>query len=194
MKKLLILITSPPACGKTRLAKKLSSALGNVVYLDKDALIPLSKRIFSVAKKPFNRSSAFFNREVRDYEYEVILNLGVEALKYADKVVINAPFTREVRDAKFIAGLSDRVNRIGGELLVVWITASEELCHKRMKKRNSYRDGWKLSHWSEYIKTVDFSSPRETVGDKLFEFDNENEENTERCFSALLERISAVTA
>ena len=45
MEKKFILITSPPACGKTRLAKRLAQELNNVVYLDKDSLIPLSKQI-----------------------------------------------------------------------------------------------------------------------------------------------------
>lgn len=189
MKKLLILIASPPACGKTRLAKKLSLALGNAVYLDKDALIPLSKRVFAVAKKPYNRSSAFFNRNIRDYEYEVILNLGYEAMRYGDTVIINAPFTREVRDKEYIEGLASRAEDCGGELLVVWINADEETCYKRMKKRNSDRDKWKLSHWNEYVKTIDFSSPESAVGKRLFEYDNCDDKKAEECFSRLLQRI-----
>ena len=35
MKKM-ILVTSPPGCGKTRLSKRLASELPHVVYLDKD--------------------------------------------------------------------------------------------------------------------------------------------------------------
>ena len=54
MKKL-ILVTSPPACGKTRLSKRLCTALDHVVYLDKDTLIPLSKQIFKVAGEPYDR-------------------------------------------------------------------------------------------------------------------------------------------
>lgn len=192
MKKLLILIASPPACGKTRLAKKLSIALGNAVYLDKDVLIPLSKRVFAVAKKPYNRSSAFFNRNIRDYEYEVILNLGYEAMRYGDTVIINAPFTREVRDKEYIENLAARAEKIGGELLVVWINADEELCHKRMKKRNSDRDKWKLSHWNEYVKTIDFSSPTKTVGKRLFEYDNRDDEIAEKHFLQLLKRIESL--
>ena len=38
MKKM-ILVTSPPACGKTRLSKRLAAALDHVVYLDKDTLM-----------------------------------------------------------------------------------------------------------------------------------------------------------
>ena len=64
MAKHFILITSPPACGKTRLAKRLASQLSNAVYLDKDSLIPLSKQIFKVAHKPYNRSSEFFKKNM----------------------------------------------------------------------------------------------------------------------------------
>ncbi len=192
MKKLLILIASPPACGKTRLAKKLSLALGNVVYLDKDALIPLSKRVFAVAKKPYNRSSAFFNRNVRDYEYQVILGLGYDAMRYGDTVIINAPFTREVRDKEYIKSLADRAENCGGELLVVWINADEETCYKRMKKRNSDRDKWKLSHWSEYVKAIDFSSPVNAVGRRLFEYDNRDDDKAEKCFEQLLQKIESL--
>ena len=41
MSKKLILVVSPPACGKTYVSKKLAGALKHVVYLDKDTLIPL---------------------------------------------------------------------------------------------------------------------------------------------------------
>lgn len=62
MKKL-ILVTSPPACGKTFISRKLAKALPNCVYLDKDTLIVLSKQIFKVAGEEYNRSSDFFQRE-----------------------------------------------------------------------------------------------------------------------------------
>ena len=55
MKKL-ILVTSPPACGKTFISRKLAKALPNCVYLDKDTLIVLSKQIFKVAGEEYNRS------------------------------------------------------------------------------------------------------------------------------------------
>ncbi|MFQ7078333.1 MAG: hypothetical protein ACLRSW_10550 [Christensenellaceae bacterium] len=58
MKKL-ILVTSPPACGKTYISKELSKRLKHIVYLDKDSLIPLSKQIFLAAGEEYNRSSPF---------------------------------------------------------------------------------------------------------------------------------------
>ena len=98
MVKKLILVTSPPACGKTYISKALAARLEHVVYLDKDTLITLSKQIFKVANQPYNRSSQFFEDNIRDYEYDCVVDLALEALDYEDKVLFNAPFTREIRD------------------------------------------------------------------------------------------------
>ena len=105
MVKKLILVTSPPACGKTYISKALAARLEHVVYLDKDTLITLSKQIFKVANQPYNRSSQFFEDNIRDYEYDCVVDLALEALDYEDKVLINAPFTREIRDMDYIKGL-----------------------------------------------------------------------------------------
>ena len=141
MNKKLIIVASPPAC-----------------------LIPLSKRIFTVAKKPYNRSSEFFKREIRDYEYDAILNIATEALKYNDTVILNAPFSTELRDGEYMEKLKSRLSRVGARLIVVWINSDEKTCHANMKRRNSDRDKWKLEHWKEYIKNVDFTPPESVPG------------------------------
>ena len=82
MEKRMVFVTSPPACGKTKLSKRLATEIKHIVYLDKDTLIPLSKKIFEVANEPYNRSSAFFQKYVRNPEYDVIMDLAFEALKY----------------------------------------------------------------------------------------------------------------
>ena len=88
-KKKLILITSPPACGKTFVAKNLAKALNNCVYLDKDDLIVLSRKIFEVAGEPFDRSSDFFHEWIRDAEYDAIMEVGLDALNYNDIEVVH---------------------------------------------------------------------------------------------------------
>lgn len=163
--KRLILVSSPPACGKTFISKQLAKNLRHVVYLDKDTLIPLSKQIFRVAKKPYDRSSDFFEEQIRDYEYEVILNLGFEALTYDDTVLINAPFTREVRDPDYIAKLRKKLAELGAKLTIIWVVTSPEVCHARMLRRNSDRDTYKIKHWDEYIQGIDFSVPDGVSGD-----------------------------
>ena len=158
MKKL-ILVTSPPACGKTFISKQLAKALNHVVYLDKDTLIPLSKQIFAVAHQPYDRSSIFFEKYIRDLEYRVVLDLAMEALEYDDIVLINAPFTQEIRDLDYITTLRAELKKKQAELVVIWVDTNPEVCHQRMIDRNSVRDKWKLEHWDEYVKTIDYSIP-----------------------------------
>lgn len=158
MKKL-ILVTSPPACGKTFVAKELAKALNHVVYLDKDTLICLSKQIFAVAGEKYNRSSDFFEEHIRNYEYEAIVDLALEALDYNDIALINAPFTREVRDLKYMDGLKEKLSEKGASLVVIWVETSVEVCKQRMIDRNSDRDTWKLTHWDEYIAGCNFEIP-----------------------------------
>ncbi len=191
MSKKLLLVTSPPACGKTRLSRRIATELYGSVYLDKDSLIPLSKRIFSVARKPYNRSSEFFKREIRDYEYDAILAIAVEALKYNDTVILNAPFTSELRDENYMSRLKKRVNSAGAKLVVVWIESDEQTCYSNMKRRNSDRDRWKLGHWEEYVKNVNFAAP-ENAGDELLVYNGKNNGGEVADFNRLIERIKEI--
>lgn len=179
MKKL-ILVSSPPACGKTYVSRQLAAALRHVVYLDKDTLIPLSKQIFRVAGQEADRSSAFFEENIRDYEYETIVALALEALTYDDIVLINAPFSREIRDSAYIAALKAKLAEKSASLVVIWVETSVEVCHQRMIARNSDRDTWKLAHWDEYIAGCDFSVPSALddphVRDDLLIFRNSTDE------------------
>lgn len=191
MKKRLILVTSPPACGKTYISHELSSRLRHVVYLDKDTLIPLSNRVFAAAGEPVNRSSDFFEANIRDFEYEVIVNLALEALEYDDLVLINAPFTREVRDNAYIDALEKRLAEKNATLSIIWVETSVEVCRQRMIARNSERDDWKIAHWDEYIKTRDFSIPTNLMGRNtdLFIFKNSSEAEFETSMQQLLEEF-----
>lgn len=193
LSKKLILVVSPPACGKTYVSKKLAKALKHIVYLDKDTLIPLSKKIFEVGNEEYNRSSDFFNRVIRDVEYEVTLDLAFEALEYEDLVLVNAPFTREIRDIEYVKQLSNRLANIGAELTFVWVDASPETCHQRMIERNSTRDTWKLANWDEYIKGVDFSIPTplssSETGCKLIVFDNNSSDTFDEVMSKTVDLL-----
>lgn len=186
----LILVTSPPACGKTFISKELAKNLKNVVYLDKDTLIVLSKQIFVVANQEYNRSSDFFEENIRDYEYYAVLDLAFEALDYANIVLINAPFTREIRDQKYIDDLKARLAEKGAVLKVIWVETDPEVCHQRMIDRGSDRDTWKLEHWDEYIAGVNFEIP-ETIGaandGTLLIFKNSSKEE----FDESMKRITA---
>lgn len=185
MKKL-ILVTSPPASGKTFVTKKLSKAMHNCVYLDKDSLIVLSKQIFKVANQEYNRSSDFFEEEIRNYEYDCIMEIAMEALEYNDTVFINAPYTREVRTPGYMEKLRQQLlKKKGAELVVVWVQCDVEVCRQRMIARNSDRDTWKLEHWDEYIKKQNFTVPEGIKN--LFLFDNSTDDSFKKSMNEAVE-------
>ncbi len=189
MVKKLILVTSPPACGKTFISKALAKRLNHVVYLDKDTLITLSKQIFVVAGEPYNRSSDFFEENIRDYEYDCVVDLALEALEYDDIVLINAPFTREIRDMEYINNLKKELAAKNATLVVIWVDTDPEIVHQRMISRNSDRDTWKLEHWDEYISNCNFEVPTQLddpeVKDDLLIFNNSNEAEYEESMNRI---------
>ncbi len=190
MKKL-ILVTSPPACGKTYVSKQIAKHLNHVVYLDKDTLIVLSKQIFTVANQEYNRSSDFFEKNIRNYEYAAVVDLAMEAIEYEDIVLINAPFTREVRDSRYINSLKEKLRQKGARLVVIWVETSVEVCKQRMIKRNSDRDAWKLANWDEYIAGVNFNIPEElddpNCKDDLLIFKNSSDEEFEESMKNIID-------
>lgn len=194
--KRLLLVTSPPASGKTFVSKKLAEKLDAVVYLDKDTLIPLSKKVFEAAGQPYDRSSSFFQSHVRDAEYEAVVALALEALEYADTVLINAPFTKEIHDRAAMQMLQDAVERVGGHLTVIFVKTRIDVVKQRMLERNSERDHWKLSHWDEYVVSCDFSLPEvlqdPTLSIGLFLFYNSDEREFHNSMAELLALLQSV--
>ncbi len=114
------------------------------------------------------------------------------------KVLINAPFTREIRDMDYIKGLEKKLAEKNATLVVVWVETSPEIVHKRMIDRNSDRDTWKLEHWDEYNAGCNFEIPenlkRPGAKDSLIIFKNNNEKEFEnsmkKCVSILDETMN----
>lgn len=102
------------------------------------------------------------------------MDLALEALDYDDLVLINAPFTREIRDMAYMNGLRRRLAAKGAELKVIWVETDIEVCHRRMQERNSSRDTWKLAHWDEYIAGRNFNPPTDIA--ELVIFKNSSDE------------------
>lgn len=180
MKKKLIIVSAPPASGKTYISKKLAENLKHVVYLDKDDLVPLSNVAYKLTGEPLKREGEFFEKNLRDVEYQVILNQGLEALEYEDIVLINAPFSREIRNPEWVKMMREKLQKeYNAVLAIIWVTCPIAVVHQRMVARNSPRDVYKLKDWDNYVASQNFSTPTELYqeGDpySLILFDNSND-------------------
>ena len=103
MKKL-ILVTSPPACGKTFVSMKLAEALSHVVYLDKDTLTQFvtkddlwcwkngTQHIWELLAEKLNNKPQLnteITKVVRENgKVEVTTSQGTEEF---DKIIVTAP-------------------------------------------------------------------------------------------------------
>lgn len=183
MKKYLILVGSPPACGKSYVSMELAKLLNNPVYLDKDTIIPLSKKVFEAGDQPYNRDSEFFKQYVRDAEYEAIMAISFESLAFNDHVIVNAPFSKELRDDNYIIDLKEKLVPYEAELITVWVHCDVDVCHDRMIERASDRDTWKLANWDKYINNQNFSLPQIK---NIHVVDNSNAENFQADIQTLL--------
>lgn len=193
MDKKLILVASPPACGKTYVSELIARTVPHIVYLDKDDLADLIRAAFTVSHNEMDMDGEFYIKNLRPAEYSSILNIAFSALRFEDLVILNAPFGKEVRDAEYMTELKARANANGAELMLVWVAASPEICRERMIKRNSDRDTLKLQNWDEYVKKINFEAPSELLNrgavDKFVVFDSDNDSAVAQSLEKILNII-----
>jgi predicted kinase len=166
MKKKLILVAAPPACGKTYVSELISRSVEHIVYLDKDDLAAIIRCAFELCGEELNMDGQFYAKNLRPSEYSTILNIAFSTLRFSDLVLLNAPLSKEVRDSDYMRSLKERAASLGAELVLIWVTAPTEVCYERMKKRNSDRDTLKLQNWDKYVKNIDYSAPAKLLEDK----------------------------
>ena len=127
-------------------------------------------------------------------KYDVIVDLALEALDYDSKVLINAPFTRELRDKEYMRNLKAKLKEKGAELVIIWVETDIEVCHQRMISRNSDRDTWKLENWDEYISGCNFERPEEindpTCVDDILIFKNSSEEEFKNSIDDIVKKLN----
>ena len=193
MKKKLILVAAPPACGKTYVSERIAQAVPHIVYLDKDDLSDLVRASFAAAGQELNMDGDFYKENIRAAEYETLMKIAFSTLRFADYVLVNAPFGTEIRDTAYMKALKDKANKSGAELLLIWVTAPLGLCYERMKNRNSDRDSLKLKDWESYVKKINYDPPSalksaEAV-DRFLVFDNKDSNTLRQSLEEVLEMI-----
>ncbi len=179
MRKKLILVAAPPACGKNYVSEKIADACKHIVYLDKDDLCDLVGCAFDLCGRERNMDSEFYSQHIRPFEYGTLMRLALSAMRFEDVVLVNAPFGKEVRDVEYMTDLKNKLRKLDAELALIWVSAPMELCYERMKQRNAPRDLWKLQNWDAYVKSINDSLPASLLEsgavDRLIQFNNGDE-------------------
>lgn len=192
MKKL-ILVAAPPACGKTYVAELIAKTAGPMAYFDKDGLSALVRAVFAAANEPLDMDGEFYKNNIRTAEYATLFETVFSALRFEEKVIVNAPFGNEVRSVEFMRSLKERTHQNGAELILIWVTAPLSVCYERMKSRNSDRDTLKLEDWDNYVKNINYTPPLDLktadAVDCLLIFDNQNEQTAQRSLDEVLKTI-----
>lgn len=154
----LILFAGHAGTGKTTLAKRalpiiIARSGQDFFFLDKDtAYGRFSARVMQIATgDPNDRDSPFYLENLRDLEYQGLIDIVRENLQLNVNVVLVGPFSREIR-----SGLLFEPARLGLPLhihtRVAWIDLPAEEARRRMVLRADPRDAWKLNHWESYTK------------------------------------------
>ena len=158
-----------------------------------DDLAPLMRRAFSLCGEDFNLDGPFYRQNLRPVEYETLLDLAFSTLRYAETVLVNAPFGREVRDPLRMRQLKERAGALDAQLILVWVSAPLAVCHARMQARNADRDRGKLADWEAYASGIDYSPPQilSDAGsvDRLMIFDNTDLQTAGLSLSRLLKML-----
>ena len=193
MRKKLILVAAPPACGKTFVSEKIAEACKHIVYLDKDDLCDLVGCAFDLCGKERNMDSEFYSQNIRPFEYSTLMRLALSAMRFDDVVLVNAPFGKEVRDVEYMTDLKKQLRKMDAELALIWVSVPMDLCYERMKQRNASRDLRKLQNWDAYVKGINYSLPTALLErgavDRLISFHNGDEQEFQLSMDNVMQYI-----
>lgn len=156
----LIFFVGVAGTGKTTVAKKLSAALP-AAFLDRDTIggrfVEAILEMKGLDKN--DRDSEFYKANLRDLEYDTAKDVCIENLAAGQNVFMISPFTAELKNKQWIedviaaAGLTKE--QVDVKVIVVTLQ-DMELQKDRIVGRQTERDQWKLEHWSDFQKRVDF--------------------------------------
>ena len=88
MKKKMILVAAPPACGKTYVSELIAKSIDHIVYLDKDDLGDLIRAAFSVCGEKVNMDGDFYINNLRSAEYSTMMDIAFSALRFENIVLV----------------------------------------------------------------------------------------------------------
>jgi predicted kinase len=154
----LILFAGHAGTGKSTLAKRalpliVESTGEDFFFLDKDTVYgAFSAHVMELTTQdPNDRDSPYYLQNLRDWEYQGLIDIARENLLLGVNVILVGPFSKEIQSGRMFnpeaLGIPSQT-----KISIAWIDLEESEARRRMEKRNDPRDQWKLAHWNEYVK------------------------------------------
>ena len=154
----LILFAGHAGTGKSTLAKRalpliIEKTGEDFFFLDKDTVYgAFSAHVMELTTQNANdRDSPYYLENLRDWEYQGLIDIAKENLLLGVNVILVGPFSKEIQSGRMFSpqelGVPPQTT-----IQIAWIDLEESEAKKRMEKRADPRDEWKLAHWSQYAK------------------------------------------
>jgi predicted kinase len=154
----LILFAGHAGTGKSTLAKRalpliIESTGEDFFFLDKDTVYgAFSAHVMELTTQdPNDRDSPYYLQNLRDWEYQGLIDIARENLLLGINVILVGPFSKEIQSGRMFnpeaLGIPSQT-----KISIAWIDLEESEARRRMEKRNDPRDQWKLAHWNDYVK------------------------------------------
>ena len=153
----LIVFAGHAGTGKSTLAKRalpliIKKTGEDFFFLDKDTVYgSYSAHVMELTtKNPNDRDSPYYLENLRDYEYQGLIDIAQENLLLGVNVLLVGPFSKEIQSGRMFdaqaLGIPPQTS-----IQIAWIDLEELEARRRMEKRADPRDEWKLEHWDQYV-------------------------------------------
>lgn len=198
----LVFFVGVAGTGKTTVARKLADRIP-AAFLDRDTIggrfVEAILEQNGLDKR--DRDSDYYKKHLRDLEYDTAKDVCIENLAAGQSVFMISPFTAELKNKQWIedvlaaAGLTKQ----DVDVKVVVVTLLDmELQKNRIVGRQTERDQWKLNHWSDFEKRIEFVPQInwDIPSSSVFVFDNSDEltdEKAEQLFHFVNEKQATLS-
>jgi predicted kinase len=153
-----VLLTGPPASGKSTVGRALARSLG-AALVDQDTATASLTAVVADLLGVHDLDDERLAGPTRAARYETVLSLAEDNLRAGTAVVLVAPFTAERRDPQVWDTVAGRLRAAGGSPLLVWLRLDAAAVVHRMRARGAERDLAKLADVVAFTATLDVAEP-----------------------------------